>query len=174
MFPKGSCQVPQSQSGSFPKGSLPDSNRHNGLTYSSQDAVSLALFKGKRPFRPERLSSCRAIVTPEHTFPTLMHEHFRAQALRVRVSVNLRSEWIPMCGCDPAYGSRAPDHQSLVHGRVNGTWIRDWIDRLCLRRLSTSQEYDRRCVRPTTATDTVNNSHPRFVRLPHASRVSPV
>jgi hypothetical protein len=33
----------------------------------------------------------------------------------------------------------------------------------------TPPEYDQRYVRPTTATDTVNNSHPRFVRLPRAS-----
>lgn len=96
---------------------------------------------------------------PQHVrFHTLPCEH-------------ARTEWIPVCGCDPAYGSRAPDRQPLSSAASTAREIRDWLDRPSLPRLATLQEYDRRCVRPTTAINTVNNSHPRFVRLPRTSEI---
>lgn len=82
-----------------------------------------------------------------------------------------RTDWIPVCGCDPACGSRAPDRQSLSTAASTAREIRDWLDRPSLPRLATLQEYDRRCERPTTAINTENNSHPRFVRLPRTSRI---
>lgn len=78
-----------------------------------------------------------------------------------------------MHSCDPVHSFRAPFHQTVITSRVND------VEMFGLTRSSEpfesdfrrhGKEYDTRCVRSTTATNHVQNSHPRSVRLPFSSR----
>jgi len=94
---------------------------------------------------------------------------------RHQTNLSDRVGWIPERGCDPAFGSRAPHSppsrtiQSTRQRRSGSRMARPPAPYGVLQRL---QEYDPRYVRPMTATNTVNNLHPHFARLPGASNAA--
>lgn len=90
----------------------------------------------------ERLSSYRAAIAFFALLPALP-----------------TMEWIPMHGCDPAHRFRAP----LRHPAIDTPLPRqrprssEWSDRLSFTgAFRRREEFDPRCVRPTTATDTAD------------------
>jgi hypothetical protein len=78
----------------------------------------------------------------------------------------------PDAAATPHSGLAHPIHhsrdsiQSSRQRRLGSRMVRPPAPYCVLQRL---REYDPRYVRPTTATNTVNNLHPRFARLPRAS-----
>jgi hypothetical protein len=115
-----------------------------------QSVVSRPLFGGSGPVHSERLSPYRAT---KRTFRIVPDE-------------------FPSTAATPYSGLAHPIHHSRDsiqpsrQRRLGSRMTRPPALYCVLQRL---REYDPRYVRPTTATNTVNNLHPRFARLPHAS-----
>jgi len=89
-----------------------------------------------------------------------------------RRAFRIVSDGFPDAAATPHSGLAHPIHHSrdAIHSsrqrRLGSRMARPPAPYCVLQRL---REYDPRCVRPMTATNTVNNLHPRFARLPRAS-----
>jgi hypothetical protein len=90
-----------------------------------------------------------------------------------RQSFRNASDGFPCAAATPRMGLAHPIHhpretiQSARQRRLGSRMARSPAPCCVLQR---SEEYDPRYVRSMTATNTVNNLHPRFARLPHVSK----